>query len=197
MELKTKRKFIRVDGRLREIITVKDLKGNVLQKIINPVMLEFYPRDIVQVVVGATILAVPIAFTEETWILGQNLPMTNILGLLFLSLVFISSFVYYNYYRKKLKQHKQEFFKRIISTYLFSFLVVSLILILIGKAQWLIDPLLAFKRTVIVTFSIGSIFTPFSSCMITTGAPTCNSKPSLLIVSISTDKCNSHLPATS
>jgi hypothetical protein len=51
--------------------------------------------------------------------------------------------------------------------------------------------------TEIFTFSIGSIFLPFSSCIITTGAPTCNSKPSLLIVSISTDKCNSHLPATS
>jgi hypothetical protein len=47
------------------------------------------------------------------------------------------------------------------------------------------------------TFSIGSIFTPFSSCIITTGAQTCNSNHSLLIVSIRTDKCNSHLPATS
>jgi hypothetical protein len=51
--------------------------------------------------------------------------------------------------------------------------------------------------TDIFTFSIGSILTPSSSCIITTGAHTCNSKPSLLIVSISTDKCSSHLPATS
>ena len=38
--------------------------------------------------------------------------------------------------------------------------------------------------------------TPFSTCIITSGAQTCNSKPSLLIVSIKTDKCNSHLPET-
>jgi hypothetical protein len=42
--------------------------------------------------------------------------------------------------------------------------------------------------TEIDTFSIGSIFLPFSSCIITTGAHTCNSKPSLLIVSISTER---------
>jgi hypothetical protein len=42
--------------------------------------------------------------------------------------------------------------------------------------------------TITETFSIGSIFTPFSSCIITSGAQTCSSKPSLLIVSIKTDK---------
>jgi hypothetical protein len=42
--------------------------------------------------------------------------------------------------------------------------------------------------TDIVTFSIGSTFCPFSSCIITTGAHTCSSKPSLLIVSINTDR---------
>jgi len=42
--------------------------------------------------------------------------------------------------------------------------------------------------TEIHTFSIGSIFLPFSSCIITTGAHTCNSKPSLLIVSIKTER---------
>jgi hypothetical protein len=42
--------------------------------------------------------------------------------------------------------------------------------------------------TEIPTFSIGSTFLPFSSRIITTGAQTCNSNPSLLIVSISTDK---------
>jgi hypothetical protein len=42
--------------------------------------------------------------------------------------------------------------------------------------------------TITETLSIGSIFTQFSSCIITSGAQTCNSKPSLLIVSIKTDK---------
>jgi hypothetical protein len=55
----------------------------------------------------------------------------------------------------------------------------------------------AHAGTEIFTFSIGSIFFQFSSCIITTGAHTCNSNHSLLIVSINTERCNSHLPATS
>jgi hypothetical protein len=46
------------------------------------------------------------------------------------------------------------------------------------------------------TLSIGSILTQFSICIITSGAQTCSSNPSLLIVSIKTDKCNSHLHET-
>ena len=45
--------------------------------------------------------------------------------------------------------------------------------------------------------SIGSHLTPSISFMITFGLDTSNSKPSLLIVSINTDKCNSPLPDTS
>jgi len=150
--LKTKRKFVRVDGRLREIVSVYDKTGKLIHKLMNPVMLEFYPRDIIQVIVGATLLAVPIAFTEETWKLGETLPNLNIFGLFFLSILFISVFVYYNYYRNKFKTHWSEFLKRILSTYILSFLVVGIILMLIQKAPLQSNLILAFKRIVIVTF---------------------------------------------
>ncbi|MBN2368500.1 DUF2391 family protein [Candidatus Woesearchaeota archaeon] len=151
-KVKTLRKIIRVDGKLREIVTVLDSKGKILQQIINPVMLEFYPRDLVQVIIGASILAVPVAFTEETWRLGESLQILNIILIMFLSLIFISLFVYYNYYRNKFKDNSKEFFKRILSTYLMSFLVVSIILFLIGKAPWGTNNLLALKRAVLVAF---------------------------------------------
>jgi len=51
--------------------------------------------------------------------------------------------------------------------------------------------------TSIVKYSIGSNFLPFSSLNITDGLETCNSNPSLLIVSIRTDKWSSPLPDTS
>ena len=151
-KLKTKRKIIRVDGKLREIITVFGPKDKIIQKIINPVMLEFYPRDVVQVLIGSSILAVPVAFTEETWKLGEILPLLNVILIMLLSLLFISMFVYYNYYRNKLKEHWDEFLKRVISTYVFSFIVANLILFLIGQAPWSINALLAFKRAVLVSF---------------------------------------------
>ena len=51
--------------------------------------------------------------------------------------------------------------------------------------------------TFTTSLSIGSHFTPFISFIITFGLDTKNSYPSLLIVSIKTDKCNSPRPATS
>jgi uncharacterized membrane protein len=149
---KTDQEIVRVAGRLKEITTIRDEAGNILHKIISPLMIEFYPRDVFQVIVGASILAVPVGFTEETWQLGGSLPLANILGLLFLSILFISLFVYHNYYRRRFGTHKKEFFKRVISTYFFSFLIVALILTLIQRAPWNLDWVLALKRVIVVSF---------------------------------------------
>jgi len=120
-----------------------------LQKIIH---LEFHLKDVLQVIIGASILAIPVGFTEETWNLGQTLPLINIIGILLLSLLFISIFVYYNYYENHIKTHWDELIKRIFSTYLFSFIVVAAILTLIQRTPWTTDLLLAFKRSVLVAF---------------------------------------------
>ncbi|MBD3354678.1 DUF2391 family protein, partial [Candidatus Woesearchaeota archaeon] len=114
---------------------------------------EFLIKDALQVIIGSSILAIPIGFTEETWELGGSLPILNILGLFLISMLFISSFTYYNYHKRHgLKKHFGEFVKRIFATYLVSFLVVSVLLLLIQRAPWTTDWLLALKRTVIVTF---------------------------------------------
>ncbi|MFC1750067.1 DUF2391 family protein [Pseudomonadota bacterium] len=148
----TKKEVIRVNGKLKEVITVFDKTGKILHKTITPLMVEFYPRDIMQVIIGATILAIPVAFTEETWNLGSSLPLLNILGVLLMALFFISIFVYYNFYRGHFKGQIDEFFKRVLSTYFFSFLVVAVLLTLIQRAPWATDWLLAVKRTVLVSF---------------------------------------------
>ena len=151
--LKTKRRTIRVAGKLKEVVTVSDEKGKVLHRILSPLMVEFYPRDLIQIIVGATILAIPVAFTEETWNLGQKLPLSNVIVLFALSLLFISIFVYYNYYRQNsVKPYIDEFFKRTFGTYIGAFVVVTILLVVIQKAPWTTDWLLALKRTIIVTF---------------------------------------------
>ncbi|MBW2995671.1 DUF2391 family protein [Candidatus Woesearchaeota archaeon] len=114
---------------------------------------EFHPKDLLQVMIGASILAIPVGFTEETWELGEILPLLNIILLMALSIFFISAFVYYNYHKHhRLEKHWTEFIKRVISTYVFSFLVVALLLTLIQKTPWMTDWLLAVKRIIIVTF---------------------------------------------
>lgn len=152
-KLKTKQEIIRISGKLKEVVFVRDEKGNLLHKIISPLMVEFYARDVIQVMIGASILAIPIAFTEETWRLGESLPWINVLGIMTLSLLFISIFVYYNFYKSEhIRKHLDEFIKRILSTYIISFVIVALILTLIQRAPWSTDLPLTIKRIILVAF---------------------------------------------
>jgi len=115
-------------------------------------MVEFHLRDLMQVIVGASILAIPISLTEEVWKLGEELPLINIILLSLLSLLFIFLFVYYNFYRFNLGDYKLEYIKRSLSIYIFSLLVVGVLLTLINKCPWQTDYILALKRIIIVAF---------------------------------------------
>lgn len=119
---------------------------------IEPIFQEFKLQDVLQVIIGATILAVPIGFTEETWRLGETLPFANILGILALSIIFISLFTFYHYHNKFPRRHWDQFVKRVFFTYFFSFAAVALIMVLIQQAPWSTDSMIAIKRIIIVTF---------------------------------------------
>jgi len=142
----------RVGGYLHRVVPVLDGAGKVLSYVLKPLMVEFRPRDLMQVVLGAAILAVPVALTEETWRLGELLPFRNVLMLSAISILFIALFVYFNFYRFAFKGHAFEYSKRVFSIYFFSLVVVGGLLTVIQKAPWTTDALLAVKRTLIVAF---------------------------------------------
>jgi len=142
----------RIGGYLHRVVPIVDATGKVLNYALKPVMVEFRPRDLMQVIVGASLLAVPVAFTEETWNLGAELPTLNVLALSGLSLLFIGLFVYFNFYRYLFRQHALEYLKRVTSIYVFSLVVVGLLLTLIQRCPWGFDNALALKRILIVAF---------------------------------------------
>ncbi len=142
----------RIGGYLHRVIPITDATGKVLSHFLKPVMVEFRPRDLMQVVVGASVLAVPVAFTEETWALGEQLPLLNVLMLSALSIVFIGLFVYLNFYRYMLKENFGEYLKRVVSIYFFSLLVVGVLLSIIQRCPWGVDNIIAIKRILIVAF---------------------------------------------
>ncbi len=115
-------------------------------------MVEFKPPDILQVIVGASLLAIPMAFTAEAWELGVELPHKNVIFLGALSLFFVALFVYFNFYRNYLKRNKVHYVVRVLATYLIAFAVVALLLTILGKGPWGSDNLLALKRIIIVAF---------------------------------------------
>jgi len=142
----------RIGGHLHRIIPISDKSGKILSYVLKPHMVEFRLRDILQVMVGASLMAVPVALTEEAWTLGERLPTSNVGILAILSVLLISTFVYFNFYHNWLEGRVFNYIQRVAGTYLFSMLVVAIILTIIQKCPWGVDNLLALKRIIIVTF---------------------------------------------
>lgn len=140
------------NGYLHRIIPIVDQAGNVVQRLVKPLEVEYRLRDVLQTVVGASILAIPAAYTEEAWNLGSQLPTANIIGIAVLSVFFIATFVYYNFYKSYFEQFKTQYFVRVIATYLISLLVVATLLALVDKTPWGVDNALAIKRIIVVGF---------------------------------------------
>ncbi|MDA8595252.1 DUF2391 family protein [Flavobacteriaceae bacterium] len=142
----------RIGGYLHRLIPISNEAGDIISYALKPIMLEFKGRDIMQVVIGASMLAIPVSFTEEIWNLGTELPAVNTVILALISLLFISVFVYFNFYSVTFKKYEFEFFKRVIGTYFISLLVVAVILTLIQKCPWFTDFPTAIRRVILVAF---------------------------------------------
>jgi len=142
----------RIHGNLYEIVKVLDDKGSILQTINIPLKVELKIRDILQIIVGSSILAVPVAFTEEVWDLGKTLPLANVFLLSLVGFFFMAGFIYFSAYRRHLKFFRWEFLKRVLSTYLLAIIVVGLLLTIVNKCPWLTDFDVALKRVLIGAF---------------------------------------------
>lgn len=90
---KTQYTIKRIGGYLHKVIPIMDSTGKVINTVIAPFMVELKPRDILQIIVGATILAIPVGLTEETWLLAEQLKMRNVLLLGFIS-IFLFRYLY-------------------------------------------------------------------------------------------------------
>jgi uncharacterized membrane protein len=137
---------------INKIKFMKDFGEEIVDNLFHPLLPKFNLADALQIIIGASILAVPVGFTEETWRLGESLPWVNIFYLLLLSIFFVALFTQFQYHGRGLKGHYGIFFRRIFFTYFFSFLVVALIMTIIQMAPWQTDWALAVKRVIIVTF---------------------------------------------
>ena len=142
----------RINGYLHRVIPVADKSGKIISYALKPIMLEFKTRDVLQVMIGSALLAMPVCLTEEAWVLGEELPLRNVLYVASLSLVLIAIFVYFNFYKVTIKGYVLDFIKRVLGTYLISLSVVALILTILLKCRWGVDNTLALKRIIIVAF---------------------------------------------
>lgn len=142
----------RVGAILHKVYPVKDSAGKVIQYIAKPLKVELRRRDLAQILVGATVLAIPVGFTAEVWNLGVELPNLNVFILALLSVIFIALYVYFTFYRDLFQQFRFEYVKRVASIYILSLIVVAVLLTVIQAAQWNDDTLSAIRTVVIVAF---------------------------------------------
>lgn len=151
----------RIGETLHKVTPVLDADGNILHQIVKPILVEFKWRDLMQVIVGSAFLAIPIAYSQESWDMGIDLPTSNVILLCVTSVLILGGFIYWNSYRGHIKEFRGEYFKRVIFTYLVSVLTVALLMTLVGKTQWELDILTSIKRIVIVSFpaSMGATLT--------------------------------------
>jgi uncharacterized membrane protein len=121
----------------------------------NPVNIE----DVIQVIVGSSALSLPVAFAEESWNLSRTLPMMNIVLLILLSLLFINLYSIHSIFQGNIKHRFSFFLVRTIIDYMITIFVVSLILLALNKLPFLSEPIITFKRVVILSFpaSMGGV----------------------------------------
>ncbi len=116
-------------------------------------------EDIIQVTIGASALTIPVAFSEESWKLSESLPTLNLIVLILLSLFFINIYSFQGIFQGQIKHRLSHFVLRTIIDYIITFLVVFIILFALNRMPILEEPLIAFKRIIILSFpaSMGGV----------------------------------------
>lgn len=154
---KFKTEIQRVNGYLKEIVTFFDSTGKPISQIVNPLMVELNLRDVLQLFMGSFLMATPLCFTEEVWTISASLPVINVMLLAFISLMVVTLFIYFHFYKNKMKGNVIQFFKRVIATYVVSVSSVVILLALIDKFPILSETEIAVRRVILI--GLPSVFT--------------------------------------
>jgi uncharacterized membrane protein len=121
--------------------------------------LYFNTEDASQIAIGAFAMAMPIAFTQEAWDMALTLPWLNLLLFAVLSICFLSFYAYYSLFQGAVKNRVRSYVVRVGLAYAITLLVVALVLLALDKLPIMDDPMVAFRRLIIVSMpaSIGAI----------------------------------------
>lgn len=116
-------------------------------------------EDVLQVIVGASALTLPVAFSEESWQLSRTLPTMNIIHIVLVSLLFINMYTFQSIFQGNVKHRIRTFIFRTFFDYSLTLSVVFIILLLINRMPIISEPVIAIKRILILAFpaSMGAV----------------------------------------
>lgn len=141
----------RIGGRLHSVHHLRNDVGEIIGTVVRPLKVEFRLEDLGQLVVGAFVMALPLAFTEEVWDLGADLSGGRILMIFLVSVVTLALFIWILFYQGEEARETGQFLMRVAAAYIVTFGVALLLMILVDKAP-LDDLAVSLSRTVIVAF---------------------------------------------
>ncbi len=141
---------VRIGRDLHRVTEFVDSKGDVVQSIASPLMVEFQWRDFAQIVVGACVLSIPMVFAEEVWVLGQALPTGKAVLVSLFSITFVALFVYLTSYQNEMKANVGDFLLRIAATYLVTLSIAAFLLYAVDQLPLIDDTMTSIKRMILV-----------------------------------------------
>lgn len=146
-------RIARLAGHLRRVAPIAgNSTGNSIRHALKPLMIEPRPRDPMQSIVGASLVAVPVAVTEETPRPGQTLPYRSVSILSVVSLLLIAFFVDFNFRGFAFKEHALEGGERGLCIDLVSLVVAGALVTVSRQAHRSSNAPLAIKRGRVVAF---------------------------------------------
>ena len=113
---------------------------------------EYQIRDIAEAVIGACIIAFPVAATEEVWNVGAELSLGRVLLFALVSNGVLAAVIYAIYQQKNVPFNGRVFARRVAGTYSISLLAAAFLLFGFDRLDLLEQPLIALKRTILVAF---------------------------------------------
>jgi len=116
-------------------------------------------EDIIQVMIGASALTIPVAFSEESWRLSETLPLFNVMVLFFLSLILISLYSIQGIFAGNIKHRFLHYLLRTFIVYGVTVIIVFMVLFALNKMPIFDHPIVALKRIILISFpaSLGGV----------------------------------------
>ena len=112
----------------------------------------FSLKDVVEISIGAIILALPISVTEEVWQLGSELALWRTAIISVASILLVAFFGFYKFYDGSLQGRATEFTTRVFAVYFIANLVALIGLLVIDKLPLVEEPMVAINRIILVAF---------------------------------------------
>jgi uncharacterized membrane protein len=109
-------------------------------------------EDIIQVCIGSAIMAIPIAFTQESWQLSKTLPAFKIFLIFVTSILFNACFIYYGIYQGNLKGKVSRFISRIGINYLITLITITYLLYILDILSLSNSPYLWLSKIIVISF---------------------------------------------